>query len=135
MRAELAILASKAKSDSIKVRVSQLPRRAVSSSSSASPAETPRRGVAPPGPPKAPSEFRPAPRKPRPPAVVEEINDSLDARRRRRSLASTYPVVAAVASRREFDAATASLSFCSRRWAVARRRRRGRVVWQLVLFR
>ena len=107
---EAILASSKAKSDSIKVQVSKFAQTPLPSSSSASPAETPGAAAAVAAAEKASSEFGPTSSEAKAAwAVVEEINDSLDAPAAALPGLDQDCVVAALEKCREFDAAMASL--------------------------
>ena len=107
---EAILASSKAKSDSIKVPVSKFAQTPLPSSSSASPAETPGAAAAVAAAEKASSEFGPTSSEAKAAwAVVEEINDSLDAPAAALPGLDQDCVVAALEKCREFDAAMASL--------------------------
>ena len=107
---EAILASSKAKSDSIKVQVSKFAQTPLPSSSSASPAETPGAAAAVAAAEKASSEFGPTSSEVKAAwAVVEEINDSLDAPAAALPGLDQDCVVAALEKCREFDAAMASL--------------------------
>ena len=107
---EAILASSKAKSDSIKVQVSKFAQTPLPSSSSSSPAETPGAAAAVAAAEKASSEFGPTSSEAKAAwAVVEEINDSLDAPAAALPGLDQDCVVAALEKCREFDAAMASL--------------------------
>lgn len=107
---EAILASSKAKSDSIKVQVSKFAQTPLPSASSSSPAETPGAAAAVAAAEKASSEFGPTSSEAKAAwAVVEEINDSLDAPAAALPGLDQDCVVAALEKCREFDAAMASL--------------------------